>query len=112
AYVVEAFADADRATLKELLAPPVFKAFDAAIKAREAQGGSVSTEIHAVRKVELINACIRNKMIYLTLRFTADETCIIRDKQGEIVSGDPERVTEMIDIWTFGRPVKSKDPRW
>lgn len=112
AFVVEAFADGDRDTLKDLLAPPVYTAFDAAITDRETRGESVSTEIHAVRKAELLQAVMRDKMIYLTVRFTADETCVVRDKDGLVLSGHPDHVTEMVDVWTFGRAVGAKDPRW
>lgn len=112
AYVVEAFADGDRNTLKDLLSPSVYKAFDAALQEREKLGETVKTEIHSVRKTELQAAWMQDKMIYLRLQFTADETCVIRGKDGQIISGDPDKVTEMIDVWTFGRPIKSKDPRW
>ncbi len=112
AFVVESFADGDRATLKELLAAPVYMAFDAALRDRDTSGETVSTEIHAVRKAELLEAQIRDKMIYLKVRFTADETCVIRDKDGVVLSGHPDLVTEMVDVWTFGRSLKAKDPRW
>lgn len=112
AFVVESFADGDRNTLKDLLAPPVYAAFDAALRERDTRGETVETEIHAVRKAELINADLRDDMIYLTVRFTADETCVIRDKEGVVLSGHPDHITEMIDVWMFGRSVKAKDPRW
>lgn len=112
AYVVEAFADGDRAALKDLLAPKVYKVFDAALSEREKTGETIKTEIHSVRKTDLLDASLKDKMIYLKVRFTADETCVIRDKDNTITSGDPDRVTEMVDVWTFGREIKSKDPRW
>lgn len=112
ALIVEAFAVGDREILKSLLAKNVYNAFDGAIKQRESNGQSVSTEIHAVRKAKILDAQVQNKMAFITIEFTADETCIVRDKDGEIVEGDPDRITEMVDIWTFGRQIKSKDPRW
>lgn len=112
AFVVESFADGDRATLKDLLAPPVYTAFERALNERESAGEKVATEIHAVRKAELTGAAVRDGMAYLTVRFTADETCVIRDKNDLVLSGHPDLVTEMVDVWTFGRPVMAKDPRW
>lgn len=113
AIVVEAFAKGDRETLRDLLAEPVFNAFDGAIKAREKSGETVTTEIHAVRHADITDARLVNKRdAYITIRFTADETCVIKDKDGRILSGDPDRITEMVDVWTFLRDVKSRDPRW
>jgi predicted lipid-binding transport protein (Tim44 family) len=51
-------------------------------------------------------------MLYLAVRFTADETCVIRDKEGTITSGDPERITEMRDVWVFGREIGSDEQMW
>ncbi|PZO82586.1 MAG: Tim44 domain-containing protein [Micavibrio aeruginosavorus] len=112
AMIVEAFAAGDRDTLKDLLAPQVYSAFDQAIAARAAAGETMSTEIHAVRKMEILEARVEARTAYLTIRFIADETCVIRDANGTILSGDPDRITEMNDIWVFSRPVGSRDPKW
>lgn len=110
--IVESFAAGDRDTLKGLLEPQVYDAFNQALAVREENGESMSTEIHAVRKVEIMDAKIDGRVSYVTIRFIADETCVIRAKDGTILSGDPDRITEMNDIWTFSRLVRSRDPRW
>lgn len=111
--IINAFAEGNRETLRDLLADPVYKAFDNAIREREKKGETVTTEVHAIRNVRVIEAGLSKKRhATLTLRFTADETCVIRNKDGEIITGHPDRVTEMIDVWVFGRDVKSADPRW
>lgn len=113
AIVVEAFAKGDRDTLRDLLADPVYAAFDGALKDRDRKGETVSTEIHAVRRADITDARLINKRdAFITIRFTADETCVIKDKDGKILSGDPDRITEMVDVWTFLRDIKSRDPRW
>ncbi len=112
ALIVESFAAGDRDMLRNLLEPPVFQAFDGAIAARENAGETMSTEIHAVRKAEIMDAKIDGRVAYITIRFIADETCVIKSKDGAILSGDPDRITEMNDIWTFARPIKSRDPAW
>jgi len=112
AVIVEAFAQGDRATLKNLLTDPVYAAFDNVIKDRESRGERVETEIHAVRRAEIIDAKAEGKQASITVRFIADETCVIRDNANLIISGDPDRITEMNDIWTFTRTLKSRDPRW
>ena len=112
AIIVESFAAGDRDTLKNLLEPQVYEAFNGALVAREQSGDTMSTEIHAVRKAEILDAKVDGRVAYVTIRFIADETCVIRSKDGVILSGDPDRITEMNDIWTFSRLVKSKDPRW
>ena len=113
AIIVEAYAEGDRDTLKDLCGKEVYDAFDAAITERESKGETVETEIHAVRDMTVVDAGIENrKTAFVTVRFTADETYVIRGEDGQILAGHPDRVTEMTDKWTFSRDVKSSDPRW
>jgi predicted lipid-binding transport protein (Tim44 family) len=110
--VVEAFAKGEKEILEMLLAPSVCKSFTQVIDERSKKGEAVSTEIHAVRKAELIDVSEKDGFAYVSIRFTADETCVIRDKDDKIIAGDPDRITEMVDVWVFGRKIKSKDPTW
>lgn len=110
--IVEAFADGDRELLKDLLEPQVYAAFEATITERDARGEKLSTEIHAVRKVEILDAAFDGRQAFVTIRFIADETCVIRNADNQVVSGDPDRITEMNDIWTFTRLVKNREPIW
>lgn len=112
AMVVEAFAKGDRDTLKMLLAEPVFKAFVAAINAREAVGQSAQVEIHAIRKAEIVAARLERRDAFITVRFVADETNVLRDSAGMLLHGNPDRVTETIDVWTFVRDTRSREPGW
>ena len=110
--IIEAFAKGDTETLYDLQAPKIYKSFTDVIDARNLRGETISSEIHSVRKVEILEARHAGRMVFLTLRITADETCVIRDGQNNIISGNPDRVTELTDIWTFGRDTTSKDPTW
>lgn len=110
--IVEAFAAGDKETLEGLLDKPVYEAFEKVIVEREEKEEHHESEIHAIQSAEVLEAEIQNKMAYVTISFTADETSLARDKDGEIFMGHPDKVTQMRDIWVFGREVKSRDPRW
>lgn len=110
--IVEAFAAGDRDLLKTLLSPSVYSAFESAIADRERRGETMVTEIHALRKIEVSDIQLRDKMAEITLRFVADETSVTKDGNGLVIGGNPDRVSETIDIWTLSRNIKSKDPTW
>ena len=110
--IVESFADGDKETLKDMLSSAVYNAFEKVIDQREKDGEKATTEIHGIRKTEIQEALLKENMAYITVRFTADETSILRDKKDKVINGNPDRITETIDIWTFGRDTKSRDPRW
>ncbi len=111
-YVVESFAEGDRDTLEGLLSPEVYKAFDGAITAREDAGETIITEIHAIKKSEVLEASVDGKNAVVTVRFWADETSVTKDEDSNIIHGHPEKTTLMRDVWTFSREIKSNDPRW
>jgi len=110
--IVEAFAARDRATLNGLLTRSVYHAFESVITAREENGEVSSVEIHAIRRVEIVNAWVKDRNGYITVRFVADETNVLRDRRGEILEGNPDRISETVDIWTFTRNLKGRDPAW
>lgn len=112
AIIVESYASGDLDTLRDLLAANVFKNFETAIVARQNLGHTLETQIHAIRKTEIINATINGKIALITLRFTAQETFVLRNATGEILEGHPDRTHEMRDVWIFSRDLKSRDPRW
>ncbi len=110
--IVEAFAKNDRETLRDLLEPQVYAAFEGAITARENAGEKMMNEILAVRKSEVIEAKLQGRIAYVTVRFQADEITVTRDKNDVVLSGHPERVIPMRDVWTFSRDIRGRDPRW
>ena len=111
-YIVESFADGDRETLENLLGEEVYNAFNGAITAREEAKETAVTEIHAIKKSEIIEASLKGKKALVTVRFWADETSVIKDENSNIIHGHPEKTTLMRDVWTFARDLKSRDPRW
>ncbi len=110
--IVEAFAKGDKDLLKKFLAAGVYESFEAVIDERIEKGEKVETEIHAVRKSEIIDAKTEGSMAFITIRFKAEETCVIKDSLDEVISGNPDKITEMVDVWVFGRDTKSNDPTW
>lgn len=112
AIVVTSFADGDRGTLKDLLAPEVFKSFEGALDAREKAGQKAITEVLSVREADIIDAKLQGNQAFVTLRFKADETYALSDADGKTIAGNPDRVVTMTDVWTFTRDLKSTDPRW
>ena len=112
AMSVEAYACGDVETLHGLLHNSVYEVFEQDIRQREKSGETLETEIHAVRDARITDAGIKHRIAYLTVQFEAEETSVRRDSEGNILSGDPERITKMHDVWIFGRHVKSRDPVW
>lgn len=110
--IVAAFAAGDLATLRPLLSDAVFANFARAVKDRQTAGETLETAIAALRDVDVADAHLDGAVALLTLRFVSDQTNVTRNASGEIIDGDPMQTIEVIDVWTFARNTRSRDPNW
>ena len=110
--IVTAFAAGDRRQLKNLLGREVYDGFEAAIKDREQRGETVESRFVSIDSADLIGAEVRGKTAQVTVRFHSQLVSVTRDKQGAVIDGNPDKVTDVTDVWTFARDVASRDPNW
>jgi len=110
--IVTAFANGDRKALKPLLAKEVFDGFAAAIADRESRGEKAESTFVGIDKAEIVDAAMKAGTAQLTVRFRSELISLTRSKDGEVVDGDPNKVVEVVDVWTFAREIASRDPNW
>jgi predicted lipid-binding transport protein (Tim44 family) len=106
--IVRAFAEGDRATLKNLLAPQVLSSFEGVIDQREAEGRTETVEFFHSPRADLEKADVGPAdLARVTVRFLAEFRSRSKGPEGEAV--DDRRTAE---LWTFERNLKSRDPNW
>jgi predicted lipid-binding transport protein (Tim44 family) len=110
--IVLAFANGDRRALKDLLSSEVFESFDGVIRDREKHEQKTETRFVSIDKAELVGAESRDRAAQLTVRFVSQMISVTRDKAGTIVDGNPDKVADITDVWTFARDTSSRDPNW
>lgn len=110
--IIVAFANGDRASLKDLLARDVFDGFSSAIAEREQRGEKMDTQFVGIEKAEIVEAEARGRSAQVTVRFLSQLISVTRDRNGAVVDGDPEQVADVTDVWTFARELGARDPNW
>lgn len=110
--VVQAFAAGDRQTLQSLMTPEAFANFDAAIRARLAAGQTMTTTVVAIDDARIAAAQLTGSTAQVGIRFASKLASVTRDKAGEVVEGSATDVADHLDLWTFVRDVRSRDPNW
>ena len=110
--IVTAFADGDKKTLKNLLSREVYDGFAGAIKQRNEDGLTVQSSFVGVEEAKINAADTTSKEANITVRFTSQIISATYDKQENLVDGDSEQIVEVIDLWTFNRDMRSRDPNW
>jgi predicted lipid-binding transport protein (Tim44 family) len=109
--IVAAYADGKRDTLRPLLGPDIFAAFDSAITAREAAHETQKTEIRAITSATIETATLTGSVAAIEVRFVSDQVSHVTGADGQFSSGS-EAVTELDDRWTFERDLTQRDPTW
>jgi len=110
--IVTAFAEGNRKVLRPLLSREVYEGFQAVIAERESRGELIEHGFVGINKSEMIEAEMKRNMAHVTVKFVSDLISATRDKAGNVLAGDPNKIKEVIDIWTFARDVESNDPNW
>tara|TARA_Y100000031_G_scaffold32733_1_gene36561 strand:+ start:1036 stop:1758 length:723 start_codon:yes stop_codon:yes gene_type:complete len=110
--IIETFAVGDKSTLRPLLSDDVYDDFTSAIKAREDSGEILENSLVGLKKVEILEAGLDGRIATLTVKFVSEQISVTCDAKGKVIDGDPEHIVQMIDIWTFSRNLRSRDPNW
>lgn len=110
--IVTAFAEGDRRMLKDLLSREVYEGFEAAIRERESRAETSETRFVSIDKSDITAAEMRGRTAHVTVRFVSQLVSVTRDRNGNVIEGSPEKVTDVTDVWTFARDVTSRDPNW
>ncbi|BAQ15785.1 Tim44/TimA family putative adaptor protein [Methyloceanibacter caenitepidi] len=110
--IVAAFAEGDEKTLKQLLGDDVLEGFSRAIAERDERGETHHTTLVGIDKADMIEAEVKDKQAFVTVKFVSELISVTRDSAGEVVDGDPKKVREVTDIWTFARDTVSRNPNW
>ena len=110
--IVGAFAAGDRRALKSLLSREVYDGFEAAIRDRETKGETMENRFVSLDTAEITGAELRGNTAQVTVRFVSQLISVTRDRGGAVIDGNPEKVSEVTDVWTFARDVTSRDPNW
>ena len=110
--IVTAFAEGNRKTLKNLLSSDVYQGFAGAIGDRESRGEQIDQSFVGIKSADIVEAELKNGIAQLTIKFDSELISATRDRAGDVISGDPKRIKEVTDIWTFAREITSRDPNW
>ena len=97
---------ATAASSRACSAQEVYEGFESAIKEREQRGETVETRFVSIDGADLTAAEMRGKTAQVTVRFQSQLVSVTRAKDGAVIDGNPDKVTDVTDVWTFARDVK------
>lgn len=111
-WVMEAYNKGDRATLKMLMNESVYKEFTAALDEADKQDEKHDLTLVSITDASLQDAEIVKGKARLTLYIQSDQVHLVRNAEGEVISGNASDISRVEDEWVFERSLKAKDPNW
>jgi predicted lipid-binding transport protein (Tim44 family) len=110
--IVQAYAQGDAATLEPLVGEAVLDVFGRAAAERRERQETLELILVGIRQAETVDTGITGNTAEISVRFVAEFVSIARSVDGAIVDGDPQRILETEDLWTFARDLRSDAPAW
>ena len=110
--IITSFSSGNLKNVKQLLDKKVYDQFDEAIKTRDASGQVSETTFIGIDTAEIKNHENKKGFLEVTVSFVSEIISCVRDKDNNILSGDPKKIKKVFDTWTFSKDVTSNNPNW
>ena len=112
--IITDFSDNDNkiTNSKSLLNNQIYSKFNEALKERSNRGHYAEITFIGIDRAEIKEHKKTGNLLNVTVNFIAEVITCIRDKDKNIVSGDPEKIKKIYDTWVFSRDMTSANPNW
>ncbi|KAF7267311.1 mitochondrial import inner membrane translocase subunit TIM44 [Rhynchophorus ferrugineus] len=109
--VLEAMTRGDLEILKDWCHEGPYNIFAIPIQEAYKKGYKIESKILDIDNVDLVMGKVMDQGPVLIISFTSQQVMAVKDKQGGIVEGDPEKIMRVNYVWVLCRDITEADPR-
>ena len=110
--VVTAFATGELEPVRYLLGDELAVDFSGAIAERRQRGEKLTVTFIGLAGLDIIDGAMEGEMAWIDVRIVGQMVSVLRNSMGTVLLGDPLRVVDMPELWTFERNMNAADPVW
>ncbi|MEX6632767.1 Tim44/TimA family putative adaptor protein [Hyphococcus lacteus] len=110
--IIESFASGDLKSIRSFLNSSVYDAFKGAVVERDAAGYTSDLKFVGIERAAIIDSAVEGDNLVAIVEFASNQVRVTRDRDGEVVDGDSNRIDLVKDRWKFSRKRASNDPNW
>ena len=110
--IFEAYAEGDKRTLKDLLAPKLCNAFSMAIDDRNLSGEKLEGILVRFISADITDVSANDEDVFVTVKFITEQSNVLKDRNGMIIEGNSDFVENRTDTWIFCRKKNSISSTW
>ena len=110
--IITNFASGNLKKIKYLLDKKVFDQFDEALKERRNKGHGYETTFIGINSASIKEHNKKNNILEVTVDYVSEIISCVKDKNNQILFGDPEKIKKVFDTWKFSKDSKSNNLNW
>ena len=110
--IINSFAKGDKKSLKDLVTKEMNKNFESAIEERNSKNIKSELTFIGIKSSTIEKFEKTAEALFFTVKFISEIISIKKDKDNNVIEGDPNKIKTVIDRWKFTRKISSMNPNW
>ena len=110
--IITSFAKGDKKSLKNLLWKNLLNEFLEVIDERKKKELKYETTFIGLKSSKILEFKKIENIYKVTVDFVSEIITCVKDKNNQIIEGNPDTIKTVNDIWKFSKNMWSQDPTW
>ena len=110
--IITSFAKGDKKSLRGLLGKGLFNDFSEVIDDRKKKELKYETTFIGLKSSKILEFKKIENIYKVTVNFVSEIITCVKDKNNQIIEGNPDAIKTVNDIWKFSKNMWSQDPTW
>ena len=110
--IISSFANGDKKSLKNLLGKNLFEDFSEVIDERKKKQHKYETTFIGIKSSKILEFKKIENIYKVTVNFVSEIITCVKDKNDQIIQGNPDTIKTAHDVWKFSKNMWSQDPTW
>ncbi len=110
--IINSFAKGDKKSLKDLVTEEMNENFESAIEERNSKNIKSELAFIGIKSSTIEKFEKTAEALFFTVKFISEIISFKKDKDNNVIEGDPNKIKTVIDRWKFTRKISSMNPNW
>ncbi len=110
--IITYFAKGDKKALKSLLGKDLYNDFVAVIDERKSKELKYETTFIGLKSSKILEFKKIENIYKVTVNFVCEIITCVKDKNNQIIEGNPDTIKTVNDVWKFSKNMWSQNPTW
>ena len=110
--IITSFAKGDKKLLKNLLGKNLLSEFLEVIDERKQKELKYETTFIGLKSSKILEFKKIENIYKVTVDFVSEIITCVKDKNNQIIEGNPDTIKTVNDVWKFSKNMWSQDPTW